>query len=632
MAYDIYSKAGTDEAISSALAGSLPTTPADIGAATAAQGALADATTVEQVTLNANLDYTLPAGVPANTIHRVVFTQDGTGGHTVTYNDLPVTVDTTAGAVTTVELHPAGAGYVVRYPVADLDAQVSALAEDGGSALGASLSSTYVLRGEEVVNVRDYGATGDGVTNDTAAFHAAIDALPAGGGTVFVPEGVYIVAVRVTKPRTRIVGQGWNSVLKIQANAAIKNTDCPLRLLADECYVADLSTHGNRANNAHLDAPAPLDDAAYADGIGIFANYCTVERVKTDDHLGHHIIAWASAFELEGVPAAARHHNTVRHCYSVNRGRRNMLDFASLDYTQNICHHNAFIGNIVEGEIVIHTGTDTVVEGNFVRDSITVHTASKRVMVRNNTVGQSIVLRGGVDGYLTTDRRSSYLVADGNLIESAIPQGIRTIGADHVTIRNNTIIGTSASAASGVRIEMASNVTVAGNHITGCTAGVFQAFGTEEATALVDVRITGNTIIASGAYAVSLARVAGAVISENDLTSTGRVVYVATTANNTNVTLRDCKLRGGEVDPLVYIEGTNTTVTGCHIAGRLVLRGDNTTMTNNVIVSPDTTVTVLTPAAGFVAIGNRCTATSFVLVAGALSKSNMLNGAWVTDS
>ena len=42
MAYDIYSKAGTDEAISSALADSLPTTPADIGAATAAQGALAD--------------------------------------------------------------------------------------------------------------------------------------------------------------------------------------------------------------------------------------------------------------------------------------------------------------------------------------------------------------------------------------------------------------------------------------------------------------------------------------------------------------------------------------------------------------------------------------------------------------
>ena len=108
MAYDIYSKAGTDEAISSALADSLPTTPADIGAATAAQGALADATTVEQVTLNANLDYTLPADTPANTVHRVTFTQDGTGGHTVTYGPDTLAIDTDPGASTLVEIWPSG--------------------------------------------------------------------------------------------------------------------------------------------------------------------------------------------------------------------------------------------------------------------------------------------------------------------------------------------------------------------------------------------------------------------------------------------------------------------------------------------------------------------------------------------
>ena len=108
MAYDIYSKAGTDEAISSALADSLPTTPADIGAATAAQGALADATTVEQVALTANLAYALPTGTPAGVVHRVVFTQDGTGGHTVTYGDLPLTIDLTAGATTLVEVWPSG--------------------------------------------------------------------------------------------------------------------------------------------------------------------------------------------------------------------------------------------------------------------------------------------------------------------------------------------------------------------------------------------------------------------------------------------------------------------------------------------------------------------------------------------
>lgn len=75
---------------------------------------------VQQITLTGNLALTIPEGLPADEVVSFVLTQDGTGGHTVTYNDQPVTVDTAAGAVTTVELHPAGAGFVVRYPsVAD---------------------------------------------------------------------------------------------------------------------------------------------------------------------------------------------------------------------------------------------------------------------------------------------------------------------------------------------------------------------------------------------------------------------------------------------------------------------------------------------------------------------------------
>ncbi len=46
-----------------------------------------------------------------------------------------------------------------------------------------------------VFNVRAYGATGDGSTDDTAAVQAAIDAcVAAGGGTVYFPAGVYKIA------------------------------------------------------------------------------------------------------------------------------------------------------------------------------------------------------------------------------------------------------------------------------------------------------------------------------------------------------------------------------------------------------------------------------------------------------
>ncbi|NQU39992.1 MAG: hypothetical protein HQ523_08580, partial [Lentisphaerae bacterium] len=48
-----------------------------------------------------------------------------------------------------------------------------------------------------VINVRDYGARGDGVSNDTLAFHAASQALQeAGGGTLVIPTGTYIVGLQ----------------------------------------------------------------------------------------------------------------------------------------------------------------------------------------------------------------------------------------------------------------------------------------------------------------------------------------------------------------------------------------------------------------------------------------------------
>ncbi|MDR3591504.1 MAG: glycosyl hydrolase family 28-related protein [Negativicutes bacterium] len=43
------------------------------------------------------------------------------------------------------------------------------------------------------VNVTSYGAKGDGVTNDTAAIQAAINAIPATGGTVVIPAGTYMI-------------------------------------------------------------------------------------------------------------------------------------------------------------------------------------------------------------------------------------------------------------------------------------------------------------------------------------------------------------------------------------------------------------------------------------------------------
>lgn len=55
-----------------------------------------------------------------------------------------------------------------------------------------SLTPTLKI-GTTVVNVRNVGAMGNGTSDDTVAFQSAINALPATGGTVVVPDGTYMI-------------------------------------------------------------------------------------------------------------------------------------------------------------------------------------------------------------------------------------------------------------------------------------------------------------------------------------------------------------------------------------------------------------------------------------------------------
>jgi hypothetical protein len=52
-----------------------------------------------------------------------------------------------------------------------------------------AVARTTQAKLQEFVSVKDFGAKGDGVTDDTAAFQAALNA----GGTIYVPNGTYII-------------------------------------------------------------------------------------------------------------------------------------------------------------------------------------------------------------------------------------------------------------------------------------------------------------------------------------------------------------------------------------------------------------------------------------------------------
>lgn len=62
------------------------------------------------------------------------------------------------------------------------------------------------------VNVRDYGAVGDGITDDYPAIQSAIDALDTRGGIVLFPSGTYNISSRL------IVGDGNGSTINSTKN------------------------------------------------------------------------------------------------------------------------------------------------------------------------------------------------------------------------------------------------------------------------------------------------------------------------------------------------------------------------------------------------------------------------------
>jgi len=130
-----------------------------------------------------------------------------------------------------------------------------------------------VLQTEGSVNVKQYGAVGDGVADDTAAIQAAADAVSAsGGGVVYYPAGTYLVSrgITTTDSGTQHLAIRLNNFV-YHKGAGIDATkihladgsDCHVfyQFQADHCGVSDMTIDANRANQT-VQNPSTGNDPA----------------------------------------------------------------------------------------------------------------------------------------------------------------------------------------------------------------------------------------------------------------------------------------------------------------------------------------------------------------------------------
>ena len=88
--------------------------------------------------------------------------------------------------------------------------------------------TTKMNNSYKIINVKDYGAIGDGDANDTTAINNATNALPASNGVLYLPKGTYKITSQIN-----VVNKSYLSI--ISDNAVIKITHNGFGLNLDNC-------------------------------------------------------------------------------------------------------------------------------------------------------------------------------------------------------------------------------------------------------------------------------------------------------------------------------------------------------------------------------------------------------------
>lgn len=366
---------------------------------------------------------------------------------------------------------------------------------DGTLKTSGSLASK-VSKNDLVINVKDYGATGDGSTDDTAAISSAVAALTS-GSTLYFPGGTYFVSqvLLSSKSNFKIMGAGATIRGFNTTNAVLRLATCTffevngLNICHANATVRNSSGHGMHLSSCtdFVVTHNTLYETAAAGFISFGGNRGTVENNNVHDTLADAIhLTRGSKF----ISVVGNHTDTTGD---------DGIAVVSYQSDGLVCTDITITGNTVfqpmARGISVVGGTNVQINGNTVRS-----TQSAGIYVSQessfNTYGVTNV---AVTGNTIKDANTYNQVANFGSIH--ISGFSSTYVVDGVQVASNLIYGGNgwmiyavAQAAGQIR-----HVQIAGNFCLGPNA----AGSGIQLTAVTDSSITGNTVryaYASGIY------------------------------------------------------------------------------------------------------------------------------------
>ena len=447
-----------------------------------------------------------------------------------------VSVNGTAATV-----NPASGQWTVSLaaPAHDGTWTVVATAKD---AAGNTATSSTDLAVSRIFDVRDFGAKGDGTTIDSDAINAAIKAChDAGGGTVYVPTGIYMVAGDHANPslgaiellsNVHLQGDGMgNTVLKLvdnfndRINGIVRTTLGGPGETVENVMLSDLTIDGNRANNTGHQAA--FISGAKEDGSGRIQQNITIDHVEAMN---------CTAYGFD--PHEVTHNITIENSVAHNNGLDGFVADALIDSTfkNDVSYDNDRHGFNVQNATSDFYLTDDVAYGNGVGA-----TGGSGVTVQRGDVLPTYTINGQ-----QTIENSDIHIVGGEFYDNKL-SGILVKLSDTVTIDGSDV---HDNAREGIRVEGATNTVIENSQIHDNST---ESPGTYDA---INIRVRDDVVLSQTVYSTDTQ------IHDNDIYATDSPSRYGIREEVTNATLPD-----GSSSGTTLTDDPGTTQSDNHISG-----------------------------------------------------------------